>query len=280
MILRRWLASVILFALANAAGAAPAQTAKSTPPVTFDLATSVTTTPFARNLASALQEQRLHLRLQNVGSERAIDEVRAGNVDAALISRALTSDEARDFQATTLAMDSLLVIVNERNPLENADRALIRRIFSREFGDWRQVGAGGSGTIVPVTRRPSDGTRTVFDNAFGIGRVIPTGIVELASNLAAVLYIAADPQAIGYVSAETYDDALRRGLHLRAVKLDGMAPAAAACKPDSYPLCRPIVLIRRPGKAPAGHAQIEQFLHSPEGRALLEQYGFAPVSVP
>jgi len=271
---RRLIHLALSLAALFGAGMASAAPARTPPPVT--LAVSPTNTALAKELAATLQQKDgISLKLTPVGSERGIEEVRAGRLDAALIARALSPEEAREFHAVTLAHDSLLIVVNERNPLTETDTATIRRIFSREVSEWKQIGLAAGGAIVPVTRRPGDGTRTVFDNAFGIGRVIPTGIIELATNLAAVLAITADPQAIAYVSAEAYEDARRRGLRIHAVRLDGLLPVAADCQNTNYALCRPILLIRTGGKPARGVERVESFLRSVEGRALIERRGFA-----
>ncbi|MDQ5941203.1 MAG: phosphate transport system substrate-binding protein [Pseudomonadota bacterium] len=270
-------------AASPAAPAASTTAAKSPPPAatTLRLASSATASAFARNILVPLKQgHALEINLSTTGSETALEDVRAGRADAALVSRKLTAAEEVEFRTLPLALDSLLLIVNERNPLERADAALIRGIFSRQIADWRQVGAGNSGAIVPVTRRPTYGTRTLFDNTFGVGRIIPTGIVELASNLATVLYVGADPQAIGYVSAAAFDDALQHGLRIKALKLNGLSPSAAGCRQTDYPLCRPISLIRKQGKAARGHERLESFLLSDEGQTLLEQNGFAPMKKP
>lgn len=277
MSLLRWLAIFLSLSLgATAVGAASTSAVKPAPEIR--LAASATTIAMAREMVDALQQEPGHtIRVLPAGSESAIEDIRSRRVDAALIARGLTPEEARSLHAVTLASDSLLLIVNERNPIAELDKATVRRIFSREVSEWKQIGIVGHGTIVPVTRRATDGTRTTFDNAFGIGRVIPTGIVELATNLAAVLYVAADPQAIGYVSAEAYADARRRGLRIRALRLDGQLPDAHECQSASYPLCRPIIFVRPIGKPPRGVEQVELFLRSANGRALIDRAGFAGV---
>ena len=274
-LLRRF-ATILSFSIAAAATGASASTPAAKPPLETRLAASPTTIAMARELVTSLQLSRSGtVRVTPAGSDSAIDDVKAGRADAALIARSLTAEETRSLHAFTLASDSLLLIVNERNPLHELDSATVRRIFSREVSDWKQLGNAGAGSIVPVTRRAGDGTRTTFDNAFGIGRVIPTGIVELATNLAAVLYVAADPQAIGYVSADAYEDARRRGLRIRALRLDGQLPGAKECRKLSYPLCRPIVFVRPIGKPAGDVEQMERFLRSEGGSALIERSGFA-----
>lgn len=273
----RWLFSLAMPALATLPVTATAATAVPT----IRLASSSTATAFARDALLPLkQERKLEVTITTAGSETDLDEVRAGRADAALVSRPLTPEEAVAFRATVLGTDRLLLIVNERNPLNVIDEKTVRGIFQRQLSDWRQIGAGNTGTIVPVTRSPTHGTRTLFDNRFAIGRIVPTGIVELASNLATVLYIGADPQAIGYVSAGTFDDARQRGLRIKAVLLKDAPPDKENCPGNGHLLCRPISLVRLQGRATPAYQTLESFLTSPAGQALQEQHGLSPVPRP
>lgn len=270
-----WSRRCFLFALPALLATSPSFAASR--PETIRLVSSATTTPFARDALTPLkQDRKLDVTLASMGSEASLDEVRAGRADAALISRVLSDAEARIFHADTLASDSLLLIVNERNPLNVVNEASVRGIFQRQLSDWQQIGAGNTGAIVPVTRGAAYATRTVFDARFGIGRIVPTGIVELASNLATVLYVGADPQAIGYVSAVAFDDARRRGLRIKSVTLNDAKPDSNACPGSGYLLCRPISLVRLQGKASRDYQRLEAYLFSTQGHALLEQHGFTP----
>lgn len=244
---------------------------------TVRLVSSSTATAFARDVVPLLKEEkRITVSLTSIGSEAALDEVAAGRADAALISRPLTPEETRKFQARQLGMDSLLLIVNERNALNSIDESTIRGIYRRQLSDWRQLGAGNAGPIVPVTRGASHGTRTLFDAHFSIGRIVPTGVVELASNLATVLYVGADPQAIGYASASSFEDARRRGLRIKSVTVLTPPSEADICPGTGYLLCRPINLVRRQGMTTRTYEVFEAFLFGTRGQALMEQHGFSP----
>lgn len=247
------------------------------PQAPIRLASSATAAPFAREaLAQIKQDQKVDIVLVSIGSEASVDEVRSGNAAAALISRPLSAEEARIFHARTLASDALVLIVNERNPINVINEATVRSIFQRQLSDWKQIGAGSTGAIVPVTRSAAHATRTVFDARFGIGRIVPTGIVELASNLATVLYVGADPQAVGYVSAVAFEDARRRGLRIKSVTLIDPAPDPGNCPGTGYLLCRPINLVRLHGKTSRPYQLLETYLLSAHGRGLIEQHGFTP----
>lgn len=269
----RWL---LLFAMpVLAAMPATSNAAGRTP--TIRLVSSSTATAFARDVVPLLKEERLlNVSLTSIGSETALDEVGAGRADAALIARPLTSEEMRKFQARQLGKDRLLLIVNERNALNVIDESTVRSIYRRQFSDWRQIGAGNSGPIVPVTRGAAHGTRTLFDTHFSIGRIVPTGVVELASNLSTVLYVGADPQAIGYASAGSVEDARRRGLRIKSVTVLTPPAEEDICPGAGYLLCRPINLVRLQGTPTRAYEIFESFLLAPRGQALMEQHGFSP----
>lgn len=268
----RWLCLLVLPVLAMLPATATA--------LDFVLAGSTTAQGLASDLAAQLRQTAgMALTLEMHGSESGIEAVRAGRADAAIVSRPLTASERRQLNATPFAMDRLVLIVNERNRMSSISAATVRDIFSRSVSDWTQVRTGDIGAIVPVTRRATHSTRTRFDQIFGIGRVVPTGIVELGSNLATVLYVGADPQAIGYVSAGAYDDARRRGLRIKALPLSDMA-GAESCADDHSGLCRPLSLVRRQGAMPRGFASVRDALLGTSGRALIERQGFLPVAAP
>jgi phosphate transport system substrate-binding protein len=238
---------------------------------------SATLAPLANELGERVRQADTPIQLRIAGSENALEALAAGQADVALVARALTAKEAALFDSRTIGYDSLLIIAHARNKLAGIDRDTLRGIFSRQLSDWSQIGAGDSGAIVPVTRGQGNGTRTVLERAFDIGSVVPAGMVELGSNLAVTLYVAADPQAIGYVSAGAYSRARQRGLGIKALPLDGITPDAAFCVGSKYPLCRPLILVkRRHLEQRRTAARIDALLAGDDGIDLLVRHGFAP----
>lgn len=271
----------VLTCLSGTVAANPANSvanAQATPHKGLQIAAAVTLAPMANDLVVEMRKRGGRVaRPSIVGSEAALDALRDKSVDVALISRPLSKEEAQRLRGKTIGYDSVLLVVHERNPLEQIDMATVRAIFSREVSDWQQIGAGNSGAIIPVTRSQSHGTRSFFDAAFGIGRVVPAGIVELSSNLAAVLYVAADPQAIGYISSGAYDLARLRGLRIKALRMEGLTPSAQFCVGARYPLCRPLLLVQRKDQAASREtALLDTLLSGSNGGALMQRHHFAP----
>lgn len=276
----RWLCLLILSVQPPPSVAGPAEHDRPDGRGQLRLVASATLAPLAAEVAATVQRKGGGIALSVAGSEIALEQLTAGQADVALIARPLSEAETRRLDGRIVGHDSLLMVVHERNPLEQIDEARIRAIFSRQLSDWSQIGAGNSGAIVPVTRGLGSGTRTVLDTTFGIGRVVPAGIVELGTNLAVVLYVAADPQAIGYVSSGAYERARQRGVGIKALRLGGFTPSAQFCVGSHYPLCRPLLLVkRRHAPATRDQALLESALGGPLGEDLFVRHGFAPPAV-
>lgn len=217
---------------------------------------------------------------QGGGSDAGIRAVLAGSADIGMVSRPLSADEARHLKSFLIGRDGLALVVHERNGVSNLTRDQVRMLFSGRVVDWREVGASApAGIVVPVMRAPGRASRQLFDQHFAIGMVLPTRVVELGTNLAALLYLSIDPQAVGYVSIGSLTESRRRGLKVKGVALDGVAPSLAACFENKYPLCRPLLLVTRdtPSKEAA---RFIAFMASPTGRTILEQHGFMPPAEP
>ena len=245
-------------------------------PPTLELAGSTTLAPAVRAAAATLKESRgISYRVRTGGSEDALRDLAAGRIDVAMVSRPLRSHEKRDFQSIEVARDNIAIIVNARNPADRVSSELLRSIFSRGRAIWPDAG-GPPGAIVPVVRGADHATRTVFDETIGTGNLVPTGVIELNSNAAMVMYVAADPQAIGYASTGAAADAQRRGLTIRTMLVDGASPEAMDGR---YPLSRPLLLVvRNDGKKRREFDVLVDYLKGGAGQALLSSYGFAPRS--
>lgn len=272
----QWLGVLILATPGMLSAAEPASEPIGTAGSALRIAVATTLAPLSDKLSALLPASGKRARFISLRSERPLDTLARGEADIALVARQIDENEARQFTARVFGYDRLLFVVHERNPLERISMATMRAILSREFSDWQQIGAGNSGAIVPVIRAPGSDTRRFVDEGLGIGEVMPAGMVEVGSNLAAALYIAADPQAIGYLSSGAYEQARQRGLRMKTLMLDGAPSALHSCGPDSVSLCRPLLLVQTREAAASDGRPLNAALSGEAGRALLIRHGFFP----
>ena len=121
----------------------------------------------------------------------------------------------RDWYATLLSTENLVVIVNQQNPLTRLSAMQMRAIWNGEITNWDAVG-GAAQPIEVWTYPPGSALRALFDSNILPG-MLTMSYAWLAPDPQAMLEsISADPYAIGYLPAswlDTIEPELARQLH-------------------------------------------------------------------
>ncbi|MGI8500862.1 MAG: phosphate ABC transporter substrate-binding protein [Hassallia sp.] len=160
-------------------------------------------------------------------SERGIQDLIAGNIDVAAVSRHLTdNDEKKGLQAVIISNDAIAIVVHKiDNPFQGGlTGTQIADIFQGKITNWSQVG-GSSDPIRVINRPVESGTRQTFkklvlgnadfgtaSNFITLRRDTTTGLIrELKKN------------GIGYA---TYKQAAKEST-ARIVAIDNSVPGAS-----------------------------------------------------
>jgi len=218
--------------------------------------------------------ENLAIEIAAEGSETGIASVIDGTADIGMLSRELSASElakakARglDLEQIPVARDALVVIVNERNPLQSISSRDLAAIFNGDIENWAAL-SEQSGQISVYTRNTSSGTYTSFRRLALEPRDYSEDIQKMAGNEQIALEVANNPQAIGYV-ALAY--ASKRGI--RTLMIDNLLP-----RDEGYPLTRPLYFLLNKEHTLLSKQFIELAL-SPEGQRLAKRVQFLPARV-
>ncbi len=138
--------------------------------------------------------------------------------------------------------------------------------------------AGSSTAITVLSREEGSGTRGAFVELLEVEKEVNgemvDSIVETAeiTNSTSVMLttVKGNESAIGYVSLGSLNDTVK------AVKIDGAEPTAAAAKNGSYKLSRPFNLVVK-GEASPLAADFMGFILSTQGQSVVEKAGYVPL---
>ena len=97
------------------------------------------------------------------GSEKGIQDLVAGTVDIAAVSRPLTAQEqGQDLAAVPVALDTIALVVGINNPFKGGlTDGQVQDIFKGNAQDWSNVG-GPAGPIKVINRPAVSGTHQTF----------------------------------------------------------------------------------------------------------------------
>jgi phosphate transport system substrate-binding protein len=207
----------------------------------------------------------------SVGSDGGVKAAAAGECDFGRVARPLKDEEkALGLSYKVFAFSPVVFVVDPRAGVENLTAKQIVGIYSGKIASWTEAGGTG-GKIVPVSREAKDSSRGELNKRLEGFKAVenPVGAVA-AKTPEAVELLTKTPNAIGYLPA-----AMTKGLALKTVKVDGVAPTAANVVQGVYAIAAPFGLVWKGELKPAA-AKFYQFVKGAEGKKIIIEYGAVP----
>ena len=233
-------------------------------PVFLEAAGSTAMAPLVEELAAAFSAQspRIRMEVSGLGTGFGLEALRAGEVDVALASW-LPTDLNPEWQATAIARDGIAIVVHPDNPLNGLGLLQLQDLFSGRIYEWATVGGRVvQGLVQPVSREEGSGTRAAFEALAMAGRTVTPRAVIAISSQGVIDYVAAHPDAIGYVSMALLTP------EVKALRVEGEEPTPETVARASYPLTRELWLVT----TQAASEPVEEFIRfvlSPAGQQIV-----------
>lgn len=196
------------------------------------------------------------------GSDKGIQDLLAGSVDLAAISRPLTPQEqSQNLVAVPIATDQIAVVVGKTNPFSGGlTNAQVADIFQGKINNWSAV--GGAAAPIQVINRPAvSGTNKSFQELVlkGANFGITPNIITLPRDETTGLLQALGNNGIGYA---TYAQVANQQT-VRVVAIDGVTPGTA-----NYPYQRTLFYVYKNPPTPAVQA-FTGYATSPQGQQAM-----------
>lgn len=232
---------------------------------TIKVVGSTSVQPYATELAESFSVKYpdADALVSGGGSGAGVKAAQDGTAAIGMSSRELTQAEKDSgLKEIVIAYDGIAVVVNNANPVTGLTRQQIKDIFAGTVKNWKDVG-GSDAPITVVTRESGSGTRTAFQEIVMGKANITDSAVTQGSTGGITQTVSGDKNAIGYISYGSLDNTVK------VLKVDGVAPSAAAIKDKTYTIQRPFLFVTKGETTdPVAKAFIEYTL-STEGQDLL-----------
>lgn len=173
-----------------------------------------------------------------------------------------------------LALEPILILVRDDNPVDNLSSAQVRAIFRGEITNWREVG-GADRPIVVVTRlhcknRPGH-WKTLLPKAEDF-REVRLSVHSAAAMIERINDFAG---AIGHTGSTWV---FKPGDRVKALRIDGYAPTAANLANGHYPFYRQLSAITNRHPSADVLKLIQEAQSGPAFRAVAERYQLLPLN--
>ncbi len=221
------------------------------------------------------------------GSGVGIASLINGTCDIATSSREM---KAKEFELArkhgvepneiTVAYDGVAVVVNINNPVEHLTLDQLRRIFTGEVKNWKDVG-GKDLPIVTLSREVSSGTHIYFkEEVIRQGKKDSTAefsadTLLLTSSQAIVEEVVNNESVVGYLGMG-YTSNRTKTVKLRKKEGEYFPADIPHVLNKTYPLSRPLYFYTN-GRPRGIVKQFIDFTLSPQGQQQFAETGFVPL---
>ncbi|MBK8203565.1 MAG: phosphate ABC transporter substrate-binding protein [Bdellovibrionales bacterium] len=237
---------------------------------------SSTVAPLVAELAKQFEKKtpNILLEVQTGGSARGITDCRDHLNDIGMISRSLKDDET-DVTAIPIARDGLAFIVHESNPIRKLTREQVVKIFSGQITKWKELG-GKDAKIFVMSKAEGRAALELFMHYFDLKSSQIKASVIIGDEEQGIKTVANNPNAIGYLSVSTAENAVNSKSRILTLSLDGQKPTMGAVRNREYNLSRYLNLVVC-GKAKASAQKFIDYVISSEGQSVIEKLKYIPL---
>jgi phosphate transport system substrate-binding protein len=164
------------------------------------------------------------------------------------------------------------MIVNPSNPVSDLTTEQVRKIYTGEITNWKDLG-GADMPIVAISRDSSSGTFETFEGLIMNKQKIAGSVETVGSNPQAHSRVKTTPAAVAYVGFGFVDN------EIKALKVDGIMPTRRTIAAGEYPVARPLYLFTN------GYPKMGSLLYNfvnlyltEKGQEIIEAKGFVPLT--
>lgn len=241
---------------------------------TITVAGSTAFQPFAEKLAQKFMEEKPEARVnvQGGGSIVGLQAIRAGAVQIAMADLVNLPEDIVDpngsFTNQVVAKDGIAICVHPSNPVANLSLEQVKKIFTGEIKNWKEVG-GKDASIDVVSREKGSGTGKSFEDLVLKGAKLTPDALFQESNGTVRESISVIPNAIGYIFLGLVNE------KVKPVTLDNQAASKQNILDKKYPLVNQIYLVSKKDEAGLGKEFLD-FVLSSKGQKIIEDAGLIP----
>ena len=216
------------------------------------------------------------------GTHDAYMNLLEGKADVIIVSRDISRNEKAsseemgvELETAPLAIDAMVFIVNPKNPVRNLTADQVRKIYTGEITNWKEVG-GVDHEIHPYTRNTDSGSQEKMETLVMAGLTMKIWPELIGSVMMSPYYsIESDEWGIAYTPYYYCTAMVRDLLQVNMLSINGVAPNKESLRKNKYPFVSNIYAAVRKTQDPESMAyKLYKFLFTRKGADMIDESGY------
>lgn len=182
-----------------------------------------------------------------------------------------------ELEITPVVNEGFVFFTNKKNPVDSLTLDQIRKIYTGNITNWKEVG-GKDAKIIPYQRPVNSGSQTGMLSLVmkGLKMKAPTkdelvesmvGIIDIVSNYKN------DENAIGY-SYYYYATTMYGNENIKLFKVNGIEPSHDTIQNKSYPLITSYYIVTRKNDTNEATEKLKEAMLSKKGQKIAREAGY------
>lgn len=182
-----------------------------------------------------------------------------------------------ELEVTPVVNEGFVFFTNKKNPVDSLSLDEIRKIYTGNITNWKEVG-GNNAKIIPYQRPVNSGSQTGILSLVmkGLKMKTPTKD-ELVESMAGIIDIVSnyknDENAIGY-SYYYYATAMYGNDNIKLFKVNGIEPNHDTIQSKSYPLITSYYIVTRKNDTNEATEKLKEAMLSKRGQKIAREAGY------
>ena len=184
-----------------------------------------------------------------------------------------------EFVYTEIAKEAFVFFVHKDNPVENLTQEQVKKIYSGEITNWKEVG-GRDEEIVAFQRNEGSGSQSMLIRFMDGTPIMEAPTEQVNDLMSGIIDQVSDyknkTNSIGF-SFRYYMEGIIKNPNVKILKIDGIEPNIENIREEKYPITGALYAVTYKDNNNENVQKLLDWILSSEGQEIIEKTGYAGI---
>lgn len=184
-----------------------------------------------------------------------------------------------EFVYTEIAKEAFVFFVHKDNPVENLTQEQVKKIYSGEITNWKEVG-GKDEEIVAFQRNEGSGSQSMLIRFMDGTPIMEAPTEQVNDLMSGIIDQVSDyknkTNSIGF-SFRYYMEGIIKNPNVKILKIDGIEPNIENIREEKYPITGALYAVTYKDNNNENVQKLLDWILSKEGQEIIEKTGYAGI---